>query len=668
MDQNQGLPLCSADVCVQPDGRVRYRLRDRVNGATGTTVGSPSAIMPAEWRRIEVRTRIAGGSNDDGCELRLDGVTVASSDTLNLGNLRADLGFLTNRQGAYSQPANPGSWVATFDDIALTEGGWAGPGRIIARQGRPGTPTFNQFTLSGAGSIDAAWSNTPPNTSSAATSPSSGDPLAQTMLVSPFDEGVHPIRPTSSIAACQTWLTSRTTSTPNRVYSFRRRVAGANVDTQFFLIDAFEQTTSDGILGGFWTSPLASLNSAEIGAVKSGGASGAAMRVGDAWLSCEYRPAIGESNCSSGPPPGGTANVRFYGTVGATCAVPNRCDRIRMLVDPPTPVDVGAVSFTVELWVRGNRQDNDLFGTFRPADTTSATVDWTEGNVIVDRDISGTPAPGGGDWGASIHRATDASGPAVIRFGVEDTDGVGAARMTIQGSMDVLDGAWHHVALVRGRGPAAHLRRRSPRLRELGRGSGRQPELSERERDGPRGPDARVRRREARCPAGVLGPDGRHPRVERRSHGAGDRRLPLRDAAGEHPVPDAVAAAGGGDRDRDRRRDGRQRGHAAQRRCGGRRVGRGRPDSPDLDDLVQHDHDVLDHLDAPADDHVDGVRRHDHHHAAPFAGPRCRIRVRGRRGDVHRRRLGDRQRRRRHGDGMDHRGPVRQRARLQRYE
>jgi hypothetical protein len=138
------LPLCSVDVCVQPDGRVRYRLRDRVSGSTGTTVGSPSAIQPVAWRRIEIRTRIGSGSNDDGCELRVDGATVAVSETLNLGTSRPFIGFLTNRQGAYNQPSTPGIWTATLDDIAITEGGWPDAGRVIARQDVRGhRPTIN---------------------------------------------------------------------------------------------------------------------------------------------------------------------------------------------------------------------------------------------------------------------------------------------------------------------------------------------------------------------------------------------------------------------------------------------------------------------------------------------------------------------------------------------
>jgi hypothetical protein len=78
---------------------------------------------------------------------------------------------------------------------------------------------------------------------------------------------------------------------------------------------------------------------------------------------------------------------------------------------------------------------------YRPAgQQESFDVDWINGNIVVDRDIFG-PGP---DWGASIHRD---AGRAVLRFGTEDA----STPHTLQGAVDVLDGAWHHVALVRER-------------------------------------------------------------------------------------------------------------------------------------------------------------------------------------------------------------------------
>jgi hypothetical protein len=311
------LPICSADVCVQTDGQVRYRLRDRINGVDGTTVGMPSVSMPAStWRRVEIRVRVNGGSNDDQCELRVDDAVVAVSNTLDLGTLTPTLVFLSNRQGAYIQPPNPGSWIATYDDIAATQGDWPGPGRVIARQGFPGAPTYQAFTLVGAPSIDQAWSDTPPNATRQATSPASGDPLAQTMLVAPFDVGTNALGPLSDIAACQTWMHARTGAAPDRDYFIRRRLAATDVDTQLTAIDQTERLFSDAILGAFWTSTLATLNGAEVGAVKSGGAGGSQMRVNDVWLACEYRPQPGEGNCDQAP--AGTTTTSSSSTTTST--------------------------------------------------------------------------------------------------------------------------------------------------------------------------------------------------------------------------------------------------------------------------------------------------------------------------------------------------------------
>lgn len=137
-----------------------------------------------------------------------------------------------------------------------------------------------------------------------------------------------------------------------------------------------------------------------------------------------------------------TASVRFFGTGGGTAV-----DRIRVRIDPPVPADVGAGDFTVELWLRGTREDNATpTDGYRPdRQLERADVDWIYGNVVVDRDVFG-PGP---DWGMSIHRDGHTEGPAVLRFGTEGASS--ASQHTLQGRTHVLDGAWHHVAFVRER-------------------------------------------------------------------------------------------------------------------------------------------------------------------------------------------------------------------------
>lgn len=142
-----------------------------------------------------------------------------------------------------------------------------------------------------------------------------------------------------------------------------------------------------------------------------------------------------------------TRSVRFYGARSL------QNDRIRIPVDgPEQPVDVGSGAFTLEFWIRGTKADNDTEppgapnAPYRAGDTVSASFDWFAGNIVVDRDIDGNPAAGGGDWGASIHRAGSSSGADVLRFGAQNSAGT---QLTIQGSTDILDDTWHHVAFGR---------------------------------------------------------------------------------------------------------------------------------------------------------------------------------------------------------------------------
>ncbi len=132
--------------------------------------------------------------------------------------------------------------------------------------------------------------------------------------------------------------------------------------------------------------------------------------------------------------------LRFYGTgVGP----PGQQDRILLAIDDnqpgdqSTPIDVGAGSFTYEFWLRGRLQDNPT--NHSGGDVEVFDYTWIEGNIILDRDVwCGTER----NFGVSL-----AGGK--IRFGVGEGDsGVGFST-TIEGSEDVLDDQWHHVAVVR---------------------------------------------------------------------------------------------------------------------------------------------------------------------------------------------------------------------------
>ncbi|MFN0134647.1 MAG: LamG-like jellyroll fold domain-containing protein, partial [Phycisphaerae bacterium] len=131
--------------------------------------------------------------------------------------------------------------------------------------------------------------------------------------------------------------------------------------------------------------------------------------------------------------------LRFFGT-GT-----NQQDRVRIRVDdnapgPDTsePIDVGSGSFTIELWLRGNLSDNNTIRGL--GDREYFDFRWIDGNIIVDRDIWGASSR---DWGISL-----AGG--FVQFGTGRADANPLdLEHTIEGNTNVLDGAWHHVAVAR---------------------------------------------------------------------------------------------------------------------------------------------------------------------------------------------------------------------------
>ncbi len=128
-------------------------------------------------------------------------------------------------------------------------------------------------------------------------------------------------------------------------------------------------------------------------------------------------------------------SLRFFG--GGVFApdadrVKIRIDDPALPADPGPPVDVGASDFTIEFWMRAAAADNDA-----AAIACGDNYDWIYGNIALDRDRYGQPRA----YGFSIAGAR-------MVFGVIGPSG--SAR-TLCSSSDVLDGAWHHIALERRR-------------------------------------------------------------------------------------------------------------------------------------------------------------------------------------------------------------------------
>jgi hypothetical protein len=115
--------------------------------------------------------------------------------------------------------------------------------------------------------------------------------------------------------------------------------------------------------------------------------------------------------------------LRFQATPGGEMG------RVRVPIDPQVPLDVSG-DFTIELWIKAEPAGN-------AGGSCQAGEDgWRYGNVIIDRDLTGTPD--NGEYGLSLSGGR-------IAFGVATTRG----SQTICGLIDVADGRWHHVAATR---------------------------------------------------------------------------------------------------------------------------------------------------------------------------------------------------------------------------
>ena len=131
--------------------------------------------------------------------------------------------------------------------------------------------------------------------------------------------------------------------------------------------------------------------------------------------------------------PSGGTSLRFHGN-GV-----DDIDRVKIPIDDPAsslpgpPADVGAGDFTLEFWMCAPPGENGA-----PAVTCGENIAWINGNIVFDRDRYNQDRK----FGLSI-----AGGRLV--FGVS---GDGTGDRTICGQTDLLDGAWHHVAVQRSNG------------------------------------------------------------------------------------------------------------------------------------------------------------------------------------------------------------------------
>lgn len=134
-----------------------------------------------------------------------------------------------------------------------------------------------------------------------------------------------------------------------------------------------------------------------------------------------------------------TGAVRFFGTGEM------QRDRVRISIDDnlpganSQPCDVGGGSFSIDFWIRGRLVDNPSGGP-TAGDAEYFDFRWIDGHIVIDRDIWGASSR---DWGVSL-----AAG--LVRFGTGRADQSPLDQEhTSEGSVNVLDDTWRHIACVR---------------------------------------------------------------------------------------------------------------------------------------------------------------------------------------------------------------------------
>jgi hypothetical protein len=135
------------------------------------------------------------------------------------------------------------------------------------------------------------------------------------------------------------------------------------------------------------------------------------------------------SSVPAGQAQGNGYSLRFYGH-GV-----DDIDRVKIPVEPHTPVDVGGNDFTFEFWMKAYDADNNTGQYITCGDNN----DWILGNIVIDRDRFSS---GGRKYGISINQ------DGTLVWGVVNAND--QAR-TLCGLLNVLDGQWHHVAAQRRR-------------------------------------------------------------------------------------------------------------------------------------------------------------------------------------------------------------------------
>lgn len=271
------------------DGATSAKCRVRIEadgtltllGLTGSASGS-TALVAGTFYVIETKYIKGTGSNAQ-LELRVNGSSEATitNDTSTANITVLDFGL-------------PANGPVYFDDICIRDDQYpGGTGRVVARQGKSGTPTYNAWTKTSSQTIDAVWSATPYSATNNAAA--TGASQVQTMLAASFSStqsghGTQVIGATDSINAVKVAVVGKRATGQSTTHKVRYRYNSADNDSA----DLSGITTSDKYFEYYpagLSLTLTNLNASEAGGVQGSG-SGQLFTIEDAWVMVDYNPPL----------------------------------------------------------------------------------------------------------------------------------------------------------------------------------------------------------------------------------------------------------------------------------------------------------------------------------------------------------------------------------------
>jgi len=256
-----------------------------LGASAGTVLATSTNSIPLNaWFRIEVKI-ICGTSSNGTLEVKIYNASDTLLETLTSTGKTTAAATVTGAGYGFRTAAQQ----IDFDDIAEDDSAYCGAGRVIARQPKIGTPTYNAWTKVGS---DPYWADTPFNTANRATSVNSGIPSRQTKLISAFNaiqtgHGSQIIGANDTINAAAIYYIAKRGTGTAATYAMNFIYNSVLTENAVVLI------TSDDY---YYSHIISSLTIALLNAMEAGGkqtTSGSVlMTIEDLWIIVDYKPVV----------------------------------------------------------------------------------------------------------------------------------------------------------------------------------------------------------------------------------------------------------------------------------------------------------------------------------------------------------------------------------------